>query len=56
MVRISSLVTRAALALWLAVATLSVQAQELVSVRVPTAHLRAGPGTDSDVRWQLRQG
>ncbi len=56
MIRILPIVARTGAALCLALATLSAHAQELVSVRAPTANLRAGPGTDSEVRWQLRQG
>jgi SH3-like domain-containing protein len=40
-----------ALALWGNVA-----AQEMVSIKGATVNMRAGPGTDSEVRWELPRG
>lgn len=49
-------VGHAALVVALLAAPLVTAAQELVSVRAAVANLRAGPGTDTEVRWQLRRG
>lgn len=40
----------------LAASAWSVHAQELVSVRSPVINLRAGPGTDAEVLWQVKRG
>ncbi|TSE26727.1 hypothetical protein Tsedi_00435 [Tepidimonas sediminis] len=49
-------ITRWLLPWLLAGLTLGAAAQELVSVRGAVANLRAGPGTASEVLWQLRAG
>ncbi len=53
-------VSRTVAATVLALATLSVAgpatAQEMVSIRGSTVNMRAGPGTDSEVLWELQRG
>jgi len=53
-------VSRTVAATVLALATLSVagpgMAQEMVSIRGSTVNMRAGPGTDSEVLWELQRG
>lgn len=56
MVFVPTAVARALALLALAASALSVQAQELVSVRSPVINLRAAPGTDAEVLWQVKRG
>ncbi|MEW6694812.1 SH3 domain protein [Tepidimonas thermarum] len=56
MVHVPSAVARVLALLVLLVGAWSAHAQELVSVRSPVVNLRAAPGTEAEVLWQLKRG